>query len=73
MGYRETRKLLKLGNSSSRVVVLPKPWIDFNRLKEGDEVIVLGGAILVICRPEDENKARRLLLNIEASEKGNRL
>jgi len=68
MGYRETRKLLKLGNSSSRVVVLPKPWIDFNRLKEGDEVIVLGGAILVICRPEDEAEARRLLLKAKVDE-----
>jgi len=61
MGFKESRKLLRMGNSTSRVVALPKPWLDFNRLKEKDEVIVLGNSFLIICRPEDEAEARKLL------------
>ena len=68
MGFRESRKLLRMGNSTSRVVALPKPWLDFNRLKEKDKVVVLGDSFLIICRPRDEDKARRLLLKIEADE-----
>jgi len=57
-----------MGNSTSRVVALPKPWLDFNRLKEKDKVVVLGDSFLIICRPRDEDKARRLLLKAEADE-----
>lgn len=60
MAVREKRTLISLGGRS-RLVTLPYGWVDYFGMQRGDIVLVLGDSILVICRPEDEAKARRLL------------
>lgn len=60
MGYKQNRRIVRFG-ATSRGIVLPKGWIEFNELQKGDKVILLGDRVLVIATEGDEAKARRLL------------
>jgi len=64
MGYKQERHIVRFGAVSTGIV-LPKGWTDFNNLKNGDHVTVLGNSVLVVSLPKDELKARRVLELIE--------
>jgi len=44
---------------------LPRPWIAYHDLKFGDEVILLGNAVILVVPKEKEEKARKLLEKLE--------
>ena len=67
MAVKAKRTLISLGGRS-RLITLPCVWVDFYGMQKGDAVLVLGNSILVICRPEDEAEARRLLLKAKVDE-----
>lgn len=50
----EERKLISLGGSSL-LVVLPKPWVDYYRLKAGDMVVMTTNGELRV-RPKRRNR-----------------
>ena len=59
MGYKSKPKIRKQGGSY--YITLPKEWLDFWELKEGDSIIQMGDAILVIAPKSLEQKARDAL------------
>jgi len=59
MGYKEKRKLIKVGDSS-RAVILPKPWLDYHG-KNAEELTLIGDAILIIAPKGLEKKAQEIL------------
>jgi len=63
MGYRNRRKLIKIGKTS-KAVILPKAWLDYHGDK-ANHLIVLGDAILVIAPEEYEDEAKHFLELIE--------
>ena len=50
MPSREKRKVIKVG--TSRAVCLPKPFLDYHKVGEGDEVTLIydGGVLMVLPR-----------------------
>ena len=60
MGYKEIRKLIRIGKIS-KAVILPKPWLDFHGDEATAELTLLGDAILIIAPKGLEDKARKLL------------
>jgi len=60
MGYKEKPKVRKQGGSY--YIVLPKSWLDFWEIKEGDEVVQVGNAILVTAPKKLEGKAKKIVL-----------
>jgi antitoxin component of MazEF toxin-antitoxin module len=53
MPHKQTRKIIRVGNSLA--VTIPKPWSTYFDLSEKDEVIVLSNGAIVI-RPPDKRK-----------------
>jgi len=47
------RKVIKFGNSLC--IILPREWIKKHGIKPGDELVVVGGSILRIMPPEEED------------------
>lgn len=66
MAYKQNRRIVRVG-STSKGVVLPKGWLQFYELQQGDTVSILGDSILMISTKEAEEKARKLLQAIEHS------
>jgi len=60
MGYKEKRKVIRMGQSS-RGIVLPKAWLDYQGEQKVKELSILGDSILVISTRDDEEKARELM------------
>jgi len=50
-------------------IILPKSWVDFYHLKKGDPLTMIVDDLLVLCPPGMEDKARKLVDDLEASEK----
>ena len=46
MPSRENRKVIKLGGS--KAISLPKPFLDYNEIKQGDEVLLIYDSIILI-------------------------
>ena len=66
MGYKQMRRIVRFGNVS-RGIVLPKGWIDFYGLRDGDHVMLLGDSVLILSHPKDELKARKALELLESA------
>lgn len=64
MGYKEERKLIRVGGNTP-AVTLPRPWVDYHGLQYGDRLILLGNAVMLIVPKGKEDKARRLLEALE--------
>lgn len=64
MAYKQQRRIVRFG-SASRGITLPKGWLEFYGLKERDPVIVLGGCILIVARPEDARHAEEVMATLE--------
>ena len=60
MAVKEKRLLISLGGRSL-LITLPCSWVDYYGMQKGDTVFVLANSLLVVCRPEDEAEARKLL------------
>ena len=60
MGYKEKGKIIKMGQSS-KGIVLPKAWLDYQGEENLKELSILGDSILIISTKDDEEKARRLM------------
>ena len=63
MGYKEKRKTIKVG-SSSRAVILPKPWLDYHGEK-AETLTLLGNAVLIVVPEGYEEKAQKILDSME--------
>ena len=48
MPHKQTRKIIKIGNSLG--ITIPKPWLDYFQLSENDYVTVLSNGALVVKR-----------------------
>lgn len=57
MPSQETRKVINLG--SSKVISLPKPFLDYHKVKVGDKVLLLYDSIILVM-PEDTSAAKLL-------------
>lgn len=66
MAYKQKRHIVRFG-ASSKGIVLPKGWLEFYSLREGDHVVILGNSVLLVARPEDERNARKVLRAIEGA------
>ena len=64
MGFKQRRRIVRFG-AVSRGVVLPKGWMEFYNLRDGDNVTILGNSVLIVCHPGDEPKARKVLELLE--------
>ena len=64
MGYKQKRKIVRFG-AVSRGIVLPKAWIDFYDLRDGDQVVVLGNSVLIVSQLKDERRAFKALELLE--------
>lgn len=60
MGFRNTPKVRRQGGSY--YVAVPKEWLDFWGLKEGDRIVQVGNAVLVLAPKKLEKKAKRIIL-----------
>ena len=60
MGFKQQRKIVKIGKGSSGVI-LPQDWLEFYGLKKGDEIALLGNALIVIAPKHMERKARHII------------
>ena len=47
MPSREERKIVKWG-TSSKVISLPKPFLDYHNIQEGDKVLLLYDSIILV-------------------------
>ncbi len=47
MPSREIRKVVKWG-TSSKVISLPKPFLDYHQIKNGDKVLLLYDSIILV-------------------------
>lgn len=63
MASQERRQVIQMG--SSKGITLPKPWCDYHGDALGEEVTVLGNAILLIAPRGFEEKAKRVLQALE--------
>ncbi len=45
----ETRKLIRVGAASLGIIV-PKPWLDYHKLKYGDKVVIITNGDIHIKR-----------------------
>jgi bifunctional DNA-binding transcriptional regulator/antitoxin component of YhaV-PrlF toxin-antitoxin module len=64
MAYKQKRKIVRLG-ATSRAITLPKGWLDFYELDQGDPIVLIGDSILIVCHPRDEEKARSMIASME--------
>ncbi len=60
VAFKQTRKIVRYGKSSSGIV-LPREWLDYYGLTQGDELIVLGNEVLIITPKQLEQNARELI------------
>lgn len=60
MAFKQTRKIVRYGKSSSGVVI-PRQWLDYYGLTQGDELVVLGNEVLIIAPKHLEQNARELI------------
>ncbi len=58
MPHKQTRKIIKIGNSLG--ITIPKPWLDYFKLSENDRVTILSNGVLVVKR---ENKSGEEIAN----------
>jgi len=65
MGYKETPRIRKQGGSY--YVTIPKQWLEFWNLKEGDKIVQLGDSVIVLAPDSLESKARKIILNAEGN------
>lgn len=56
MPHKETRKIIKIGNSLA--VTLPKPWLRYFNLTDKDRVTVLSNKNVII-KPNENNAHER--------------
>ena len=66
MGYRVKRKTYDIG--SSRGVTLPKPWLDYHGKDKTAELTLIGNAILVVAPEGYEDRAQRIVEELEKGE-----
>jgi antitoxin component of MazEF toxin-antitoxin module len=55
MPHEETRKIIKVGETSY-AVILPRAWLRYYRLTDKDEVLVVSNGSVVIKPPEKEKE-----------------
>lgn len=55
MPSKEHRKVIKLG--ASKVISLPKPFLDYHRVEEGDKVLLLYDSIVLVM-PDNISKRK---------------
>ena len=60
MAFKQVRKIIRYGKSS-KGIVLPREWLDYYGLSQGDEVVILANEVLVIVPKHLEQDARRLI------------
>lgn len=60
MGYKSKPKIRKQGGS--HYVAIPKEWLEFWGLKEGDDVSLIGDSIIILSPEKLEGKARQIVL-----------
>ena len=60
MGFKQQRKIVKIGKGSSGVI-LPQEWLEFYGLKKGDEIALLGNALIVIAPKHMEHRAKHVI------------
>ena len=60
MGFKQRRRIVRIGKGSNGVI-LPQEWLEFHELEKGDEVMLLGNALIVIAPKHMERKARRII------------
>lgn len=60
VAFKQIRKIVRYGKSSNSVV-LPREWLDYYELTNGDELVILGNQVLVIAPTHLEETARRLI------------
>ena len=58
MPHKNTRKLIRIGNTSL-AVILPKPWLKYYNLGFGDRVEVISNGTIVIRKEIGENNFER--------------
>ena len=60
MGYQSKPKIRKQGGSY--YVTIPKEWLNFWGLKEGDKITQMGNNILILVPEGLEEKGRKIIL-----------
>jgi len=55
MSHKELRKLIQAGNHSLAITI-PKPWIEYFKLKKGDAVEVISNSTVEIYPPKMDNE-----------------
>lgn len=60
MAFKQTRKIVRYGKSSSGIV-LPREWLDYYGLSKGDELLILGNDVLIVAPKRLERMARELI------------
>ncbi len=64
------RKLISLGGSSL-LIVLPKAWVDFHRLKRGDKVeVIANGGLRVRLKRQEKRRASDIQDGNESDSEG---
>jgi antitoxin component of MazEF toxin-antitoxin module len=56
MPHLAERRVLKIGNSLA--VSLPKPWVDYYRVKQGDIVVLLSDGELKVKLKREQGKVK---------------
>jgi len=60
VGYRKEVVVKKWGRSKPLVEV-PKEWLDYWGIKEGEKIVQLADSIIIVVPKELEGKAREIL------------
>jgi len=60
MGYKAKPKIRKQGGS--HYVSIPKEWLEFWGLKEGDQVSLVGNSMIILAPEKLEGKAKKIVL-----------
>jgi len=56
VAFKQIRKIVRYGKNSNSVV-LPREWLDYYELTNGDELVILGNQVLVIAPKHLEETA----------------
>jgi antitoxin component of MazEF toxin-antitoxin module len=56
MPHKQTRKIIKIGNSLG--VTIPKPWLNYFELSEKDKVTILSNGAIIIKPRKIQEKDR---------------
>jgi antitoxin component of MazEF toxin-antitoxin module len=57
MPHEETRKIIRVGNSLA--VTMPKDWVQYFQLNQGDEVKVVSNGSIVIMPPKKAETSQK--------------